>query len=173
MRYFTMRQDRGLPYALQLRGFDITSPGHMFTKAEEDKLKDTSILYMAGSGDEAMPDFLQSPVYLVSERIKEILDLYEDGLIFKETIMIHKEAEVQFTYYHILMDELEALSSSTQYYPNGIEKEIILDREKVKGRNLFLLADSKTKTPIVSLNVVESLLKRHTIGILFEELEVR
>ena len=44
--------------------------------------------------------------------------------------------------------------------------------EKIGYHKAFLLADSKIKLPVVSLEVVESLLRRGVTGVTFQEVEV-
>ena len=110
---------------------------------------------------------------MFSERLQDILDAYEPGLIFKEVVLIHKENSLQYWYVHTLMEQLEAVSEWTEYYPNQTVKKLVLDREKIGRHHLFLLKDSRRKDPIVSLALAESLLRRNVTGLCFEEVEVK
>ena len=71
------------------------------------------------------------------------------------------------------MDQLDAVGSQTEYYPNGMVKNLVLDAGIVGRHNLFLLNGNQRKDPIVSLPLAESLLRRKPMGICFEEVEVR
>lgn len=172
MRYFFITQDIQLPGTIQYRDFDIAGARQLFRKSDSDRLHDSTPVYLKGTGMEARPDFLQRPVLMFSERLQEILDAYEPGLIFKEVVLIHKENSLQYRYVHTLMEELEAVSSRTECYPNGTVKKLVLDREKIGKHHLFLLKDSRRKDPVVSLALAESLLRRNVTGICFEEVEV-
>ena len=167
-----MKQETYNPSSIEFRNFDINKNNHIFTKAESSRLRESTIMYIAGNGDEERPDFIQHPIYMISENIQGIIDAYEDELIFKDVVLIHKESNKQFMYYSIIMDELDVKSDKTEYYPDGTEKRLILDKEKIGYHNLFLIKDSKMKNPIVSLNVVESILRRDSKGVIFEEVEV-
>nr|WP_302597024.1 DUF1629 domain-containing protein [uncultured Cellulosilyticum sp.] len=172
MRYFIMKQDQHLSYSFKLRDFDMNGKHQVFHKEEANQLNDTSFLYVVGKGDEAYSDFIQNPVYMASEVVQGVLDMYEDELISKKVVIIHKETQREEIYYHIITDHIEALSEKALFYPDGLEKKIILDREKIGDHHVFQLKDVKGVYLIVSLAVVESLLRRQVQGILFEEVEV-
>lgn len=172
MRYFIMKQDYNLPYSIKLKDFQMTGQHHVFYKDDESKLNDVSFLYVKGKEDEIYPDFIQNPIYMVSEVVQGVLDMYEDDLIFKKVVLINKEAQNQKTYYHVLTDHIDGLSNQTPFYPDGKEKKLILDRGKIGVHKIFQLKDVRGNYLIVSLEVLESLLRRKVQGILFEEVEV-
>ncbi len=172
MRYFVMKQDHQLPYSFKLRDFEMTGKHQVFYKEEAGKLNDVSFLYVLGNGDEAFSDFIQNPVYMISELVQGVFEMYEDDLIFKKVMLINKEAQSQAKYFHVVTDHIEGLSEKTPFYPDGREKKLILDAHKIKPHHIFQLKDAKGVYLIVSLAVVESLLRRKVQGILFEEIEV-
>ena len=172
MRYFFMTQDIRLPNSIKYRDFDITGGRYLFLQSDSDRLNDMTVLYLAGDGKEAVPDFIQRPVNLFSSCLKEILEAYESSLIFKDVILIHKENSVQYSYVHTLIEELDVVSEKTEYYPNQMPKRLVLDSEKIGYHHLFLMEGKYRKDPIVSLPLAESLLRRRVTGICFEEVEV-
>lgn len=115
---------------------------------------------------------LKSPVYMISEMGWKVINMYEDDLVSKKIVMIHKEEERQLTYYNLLLREIGALHEDTEYYPNGMVKRMVLSRDKIGDHKAFLLEDSKIKLPVVSQEVAESLLRRHVMGVTFNEIEV-
>lgn len=172
MRYFFIRQDAELSGAIQYRDFDINGGRHVFSRQDAGRLNDSVVLYLKGSGREARWDFLQCPVTMFDERFRDILEAYEPGVFFQEVVLIHKENVLQYQYVHTLMEQLDAVSDKTEYYPNGTVKQLVLDRGKIGRHNLFLLEGNHRKDPIVSLALAESLLRRQPMGIRFEEVEV-
>lgn len=171
-RYFIMRQDKALAGSIRLRDFDICGKRHLFHKSDADRLNQTTVLYLSPDGGEAVWDFIQSPVNMVSVMLRHVLDMYEDELIFKKVSLIHKEKDQELLYYQVLMDEIEALSEKVERYPDQTEKRILLDTDKIGEHKVFLLADSRMKDPIVHIDVVESILRRGSTGIVFQEVEV-
>lgn len=172
MRYFFITQDVSLPCAITYRDFDITGGSHLFTKEDAGRLNDTVALYLSGSGREARWDFLQRPVTMFSQRFQDIIDAYEPGIVFKDVVMIHKDNALQYRYVQALMEQIDAVGSRTEYYPNGTVKRLVLDSTKIGRHNLFLLDGKQRKDPVASLALVESLLRRKPTGICFEEVEV-
>lgn len=172
MRYFFITQDISLPCAITYRDFDITGGRHLFTKKDAGRLNDTVALYLSGSGKEARWDFLQRPVTMFSQRFRDIIDAYEPGIVFKNVVLIHKENSLQYRYVQTLMEQVDAVGSRTEYYPNGTVKRLVLDRAKVGRHNLFLPGGIQRKDPVASLALVESLLRRKPTGMCFEEVEV-
>lgn len=171
-RYFFMDADSALPDMIGLRDFDIHGQRQLFTAADSEKMNDITVLYLDETAGECAPDLIRSPVCLISEMAAGVLDLYEDGLVWKKVVMIHKSEARQLVYYHLLLQELTVLHELTERYPNGMEKRLVLDREKTGHHKVFLLKDSMVKMPVVSLEVVESLLRRHVTGVTFREIEV-
>ena len=64
------------------------------------------------------------------------------------------------------------LSEKTEFYPNGSVKRLVLDSGRVGEHHVFWLNDRRFRNPFVSLEIVESLLRRNVIGIIFREVEV-
>lgn len=172
MRYFFIKQDIELPNSIKYRDFDITGGSHLFLPSDSDRLNDVTVLYLAGDGKEARPDFIQRPVNMFSSRLKDILEAYESSLIFKDVILIHKENSIQYNYVQALIEQLEVVSEKTEYYPNQTIKKLVLDSSKIGYHQMFLLAGEHRKDPIVSLPLAESLLRRRITGICFQEVEV-
>ncbi|MGN0288412.1 MAG: imm11 family protein [Lachnospiraceae bacterium] len=171
-RYFFMEVDNTLPDSIGLRDFDIHGARQIFTFDDRKDINEVTALYLDATKGECAPDFMKSPVYMVSDMAKKVIELYEDEAAFKKVIFIHKEEERQLVYYYLLLKEIEALHETTVYYPNGMEKHMVLSQEKIGNHKAFLLADSLRKNPVISQEVVESLLRRQVMGIQFKEVEV-
>lgn len=172
-RYFFMEEDNVLPDVIGFRDFDLYGTREIFTWDDREQIKDITALYLAPDKGECAPDFIKSPVYMVSDMVKKVIELYEDEVEFKKIVLIHKEKEWQMDYYHLLLRQINALHEKTTRYPNGMESCMVLSKEKIGDHRAFLLEDSLKKNPVVSQEIVESLLRRHVMGIKFKEVEVR
>lgn len=172
MRFFTMEQDKTLPDLIRFRDFDISGPRHIFYKEDAQDLEESSMMYLTKDSGEAAPDFIQSPVYLVSDKVKKVLDLYEDDMVFKTVTVADKERETIRVYHHLLLERLDVFSTRTEFYSNGSVKQLVLDPEKIGAHKVFLLNDKRFPNPLLSLEAVESLLRRNVMGIVFKEVEV-
>lgn len=172
MRYFTMEQDKELWDCIEFRDFDICGPRHIFYKKDADDINDTTTLYLTEKSGECAPDFIQSPIPLVSDTVKKVLDMYEDDLVFKSVAVISKEQGMILPYHTLLLDSMNMLSEKTEFYPNGSVKRLVLDPERIGEHRAFWLDDRRFRNPFVSLEIVESLLRRNVTGIVFREVEV-
>ncbi|GLB25127.1 hypothetical protein LXJ15735_13680 [Lacrimispora xylanolytica] len=172
MRFFTIEQDKALQDQIRFRDFDINGPRHIFYKEDRDEIQESTMMYLTKDSGEAAPDFIQSPVYLVSDQVKKVFDVYEDDMVFKTVTIAHKERETIWVYHHLLLERLDAFAEETEFYTNGSIKRLILDPEKIGDHKVFLLNDKRFPNPLISLEVAESLLRRNVMGIIFKEVEV-
>jgi hypothetical protein len=172
MRFFTIEQDKALQDQIRFRDFDINGPRHIFYKEDRDDIQESTMMYLTKDSGEAAPDFIQSPVYLVSDQVKKVFDVYEDDMVFKTVTIAHKERETIWVYHHLLLERLDAFAEETEFYTNGSIKRLVLDPEKIGDHKVFLLNDKRFPNPLISLEVAESLLRRNVMGIIFNEVEV-
>lgn len=121
----------------KLRDFDICGPRHIFFRKDAAVIKPSTTLYFAADSGEALPDFIQSPIPLVSDMVKKVLDVYEDDMIFRSVSLVDKSRGKIFLYHTLLLEEQEMLSDSTEYYPNGSVKRLVLDRKKSENTKFF------------------------------------
>jgi|GEM_PF-6335126 len=163
MRYFVMLQDNKYSEKIEL-------------KKILNEIEVKSVIYIDCPKYEVPPSFLwglnNKAVYMISDKFTNILEIYEEELITGYINLIGKDIETVFRYGIINIPVVDAKSLKTEYYPDMKEKHLILDKEKIKNHNIFLLDNSIIKSPIVSLLVVESILRRKMTGIEFREVEV-
>lgn len=157
---------------IEFRDFDICGPRYIFYKKDADKINDSTTLYLTEKSGECAPDFIQSPIPLVSDIVKKVLDMYEDDMIFKSVAIISKEREFILPYHTLLLDSIDLLSEKTEFYPNGSVKRLVLDSNRIGEHHVFWINDKRFRNPFISLEIVESLLRRNVTGIIFQEVEV-
>lgn len=172
MRFFTMEQDRTLRDIIQFRDFDIAGPRHIFYKEDAEDIDESTMMYLAENSGEISPDFIQYPVHMISDTVKKVFDMYEDDMVFRTIVIASKEQETIKVYHHLLLERMDMFSERTEFYPNGSVKRLVLDPEKIGEHKVFMLADKRFSNPYVSLEVVESLLRRGVTGIVWKEVEV-
>lgn len=172
MRFFMIEQDQTLPDCIQFRDFDICGVRRIFFHEDAEQLNDSTTLYLAEKSGETAPDFIMSPVYMVSDTVKRVFDMYEDDMIFKPITIIQKETGKMYPYYHLLLKRMDMFSEQTEYYDNGSIKRLVLDSKKIGEHKVFALDDKRFLKPCIRLEVLESLLRRRVIGIKWKEIEV-
>lgn len=165
MRYFIMKQNTNLLYGIKIK--EQVKRSRLLKDSEP-----SNIFYLDGTGRETRPDFIEKPVRMISGFLKKIISLHQAEIHFENAALIHQENSLQYSYVKMELPSIDAISDYTEYYPNQTVKRLILSRKKIGGHKIFLMADSRIPHPVVSLSVVESLLRRKAKGILFEEVEV-
>jgi hypothetical protein len=172
MRYFILRQDRNLENAVELQGFN-NSKKMTLLKKDEKKYKDMANFYINSNESTIYPDFIQAPILLVSDELHKIFKWYENSIIYKIAIFTNLERKTQKVYRLILPELIEVISEKTTYLKNGWLDKLALDSKKIGKYNIFQVKAGVDYYFIVSLDVVESMLKRGLfVGVKFEEVEV-
>ncbi|MBU3133968.1 hypothetical protein KPL40_16180 [Clostridium gasigenes] len=171
MKYFILKQDKNLENAIEIEGFN-NSKRMTLLKENENKFKESTNVPVKGNENSVYPDFIQAPVLLVSDALHKVFNLYENTIIYKIAVFSDLEMKKQNVYRLVLPDLLDVLSDKTIYLKNGWVDKIVLDSRKIGDYNIFEIKVGVDYYFIVSLDVVESILKRKFIGIKFEEVEV-
>lgn len=172
MKYFILNQDRNLESAVKIKEFSDTQK-IILSKEDKDKFVDGLVLHAKGDKDSIFPDLFEAPVFLISERMHKIFEWYENTIVYKTCMIINSEQDERGNYRVCVLDTLDALSNRTTYLKNGWVDKIVLDSKKIGDYNIFLVKAGVDYYLIVSLDVIESLLKRGVfVGVKVKEVEV-
>ncbi|OOM11723.1 hypothetical protein [Clostridium saccharobutylicum] len=172
MKYFVLKQDRNLENAIEIEGFN-NSQKMTLLKADEDKYKDSTNVPVHGNENSIYPDLIQAPVLIISDELHKLFKLYEHTIVYKIAVFSDLKRKKQKVYRLVLPELLDALSDKSVFFKNGWIDKIVLDDEKIGDYNIFQIKAGVDYYFIVSLDVVESMLKRGLfVGIKFEEVEV-
>ncbi|EKQ53193.1 MULTISPECIES: DUF1629 domain-containing protein [unclassified Clostridium] len=118
-------------------------------------------------------DILDRNLFLISEKMKKIIEKYDPGILFKTVPLIDLKHKKQGNYYMPIFEDIECLSEKAELNLNKtVVKKIILDKEKIKGKKIFRIKESSKALIVVRLDVAESLLRREFKGICLQKLEV-
>ncbi|AZK46682.1 hypothetical protein [Paenibacillus lentus] len=156
MHYFILQQDERTKTSLLLQ-----EPRH-------DGSRDHYMMYVREEQKAEYIDFIEHPRRLVSNRMKQLLELYDADLRWTSVVLTAKEAKRQELYWLFEPPELEVLSERTERDRLGTVKRVVLDGNKLKHERLFCAGDRC----IVHLDVAESLLRRAYTGLRLTPVEV-
>ncbi|HEX3075530.1 MAG TPA: hypothetical protein VHQ24_01540 [Lachnospiraceae bacterium] len=173
MRYYLIQTDnnyikiprfKDLHRHLDVR--DITMGGYykipkrMLFRIEEDR-------------DTMFVDILATPIFLLTEKIKKLLSMFEPNLNFKEFILLDQGHGRTETYYMPTLEEIDCLSEKSEFSRMHSElARIVLDREKIQDKAIFTIAGVDRRYVIARLDVIESMIRRDATGYRITELEV-
>ncbi|MBG9795700.1 hypothetical protein ABD76_25860 [Paenibacillus dendritiformis] len=160
MHYFLLQQDeRSKPLLVisSQRDNDSSHGGQEYNS-----------LYVQEEAEVAFLDYAEQPRRLVSNRMKQLLELYEAGLSWTSVIVTAKEAKRQELYWLLEPKERDVLSDKSKRDPFGSVTTLVLDGRRLR-RERLLCAEGHV---IIHLDVAESLLRRGYTGLRLIPVEV-
>lgn len=168
MEYFILKMSSELknPIVPSLLGVQALS-------VNPDMLEDYSIGYYERNGKE-YSDILTAPLFLVTEQVKELMQLYDEEIYFKGVQLFAKDKTHEpLLYYTVQPYKADCLHKSVRINPNGTVNEVVLEKSKIPKKDIFVLEGLKETRMVISLRMAESLLRRELYGIGLEAVVVR
>lgn len=148
------------------------APQKLLTKEITMELDDMNLALLPSEDEERYSDVITSPVYLVSDTVKEIFEKYDHTLVFKAFRIIDKNSKAQLLYWIIGVEEVDCLSEQTEYSPTGVMKKLVVSQGKIGDQVIFKLGGLRKQYLVVRLDVAESLLRRFIYGIELQKIQV-
>ncbi|WP_179232825.1 hypothetical protein [Paenibacillus rigui] len=169
MDYFVLKQDERVsdaPILLDVRKqLDIRDI--RWTSAH--KIADTLIFQVKAERESCYSDVLDGQLFLVSERLKRLIEAYVPDTLFKMTPLVDVTHHRQSSYYLPIFEEVEALGPSSERVGDGsVIKKLVLHKDKMKGKRIARVRESAKPLIVVRLDVAESILRRDFEGIRLE-----
>ena len=174
MEYFELFQSSKVENAIEIVGLDTGAYCYRMEKKDFDELDRLKVAYYSGREYEELCDVLKEPAFLVSDRLKHILEVYDRKTQFKGVKLFSTDEGVkEYPLYWVpFFQETDCLHEKTQKYENGFLKELILDKKKIEGLSVFRIGNILEYKVIVSLPVAESILRRRFYGVELRKSEV-
>lgn len=171
MEYFVLEQDRRIVDAVIPVGIDITHEA--FKRMNIQEQDDLAVQYYVKDNSHIeYIDFIERPVPLVTDGVKEVFELYEPQMFFKPVVLADPKRMRQDLYWLVIPELHECLSSQSEFQKNGTLKRLVIDKMKVGRYKVFRIADTIEEKLLVSLHVAESLLRRGFCGIHMKRVEI-
>lgn len=177
MEYFALKQSKDVVNPIKVFGVDMENYTAIMTHQDFKNLKRSKVAYAEYTRSHEIPDILTYPTYMVSDTIRRVLHMYDDNISFKSIQVFPtlkkdlQEATRTYWIYDCVMED--CLHPDTVILPNGEAQEIILDKKKVKGRDIFRVKGTLDNKLFISLAVAESILRRNVYGVTLEKVKVR
>ena len=173
MNYFLLKQDErytNTPRIIDLfKKMDVRN----INLLNAHKIEDIMIFKVNTSDRSEFLDILDNQLFLISKPLKEIIEKYNSGILFKTLALIDQLHNKQENYYLPIVEELDALSDKAELNLNKtVVKKLILNKEKINGKKIFKIRESSKPLIVVRLDVAESLLRRNFKGMKLERIEV-
>ncbi|MNO93971.1 hypothetical protein D3C76_855800 [compost metagenome] len=173
MRLFRLEADKRMTYRAEPKGL---------TESERIRIV-AETLQQAGRQQEPIQlpiregmnleyaDYLESPLPLVSNRMRKFLEKAMPDLVWRAVILADMKSMHQEVYWLLSPPKLTCLSSKTAFHMDGALKHLVLDQQKVT-RPLFQVEGMRERYVFVNLMLAESLLRRDYVGITLHAVEL-
>ncbi|AIQ13843.1 hypothetical protein [Paenibacillus durus] len=162
MYYFRLQQDKRFVDGMRLE--------HVSRDME---IYERNIVFVKEDGEQPVYlDFIDHPRWLVSDRMKGLLEKYDRFLRFYSAVLTGRSTRRQDIYWFMEPGETDSLSERTQVDASGACRRLVLAETKVRRERIFRVAGVKEDILIVRLDVAESLQRRGFTGLHFTPVEL-
>ncbi|GAB1532525.1 MULTISPECIES: hypothetical protein [Brevibacillus] len=173
MDYFLMKQDErytDVPMLLDVRKKIDTRDIH---RERSHKIADPLIFQIKSDAESSFLDILEYPLFLLSDKLKRLVEAYEPDTLFKLTPLIDLSRHLQKNYYLPIFDEVEVVSAHSEFHRGNSQiKNLVLKEENMHGKKILRIKESEKPLIVVRLDVAESILRRDLTGIRLERVPV-
>ena len=177
MEYFRLCQSRKMNNVFPVEGLDTQVYVANPTKEQFQKLPQSMVTYFPYRNDYEVSDYLVTPIPMLSDSLRKVFAMYEPQMKFKSIQCytdkeedVYKMAPVYYAYY---IERTSCLHKEAVIAPNGGVSQLIVDKNRLNGSDIMVIDGIPEKITLVSLAVVESILRRNMFGIDFKEVEIK
>ena len=119
-------------------------------------------------------DIIMKPIIMISQEMLMDIKKYQDDLISKPAQFFSQDAQkIPVLYFLVNPAKANCLHKDAVIDPNGVVSRIILDKEKIPDKHIFMLDGVVESKIIISLDVAECLLNKNYYGIGLEKIDVK
>ncbi|MEJ3720733.1 hypothetical protein WGM54_22425 [Paenibacillus polymyxa] len=119
------------------------------------------------------PDILMGSRMMVSDSVHELLQVYTPSLFSRMALFRDMERSQQKLYWMIQPPLVNCVGELSTFHPGGTLMKLVVDRERTEGKPLLQIQGLRETCTLVNLALAESLLRRGTSGISFQEVDMQ
>ena len=174
MTYYLIQKERSYTHLPSIRlSFSQLNPWQIDADRGK-RIAAWGSLFADATADVRWSDILFDPYFLVSERVKTILEAAEPGLEYRRiSIVTRRIKQKPHIYYLPLLAEIECLhKSSKRNSRNGALQHPVLCQDKVGIKRIFWVKNGEARHIAVRLDLLEMLLRLHPVGLSLNETDL-
>ncbi|AKG37732.1 hypothetical protein VK70_12500 [Paenibacillus durus ATCC 35681] len=157
----------------RMKSFDKQTLNHdelrKWAKASENPKESIFSLYV--DGDCEYKDWMDRPIPMVSDELKNIFEIYQPNINWKLVVLANVRQLTQKLYWVPKLNQVDCLSQQSEWHKNGILKKMVIDREAIRTYKICNVRGSLAQETIVDLDVAECLLKFNMSGFRLQQVE--
>jgi len=150
MIYFKISQDLDASGSIRLTGENNIGGYHEARSGDLTRLDNAIVSLVDYNSLKNCPDILDRQLYMVRGAVKQVFDIFMPSIEYKHCVFTERDGESHEQYYIPMLEVLnvnEALQAMEQHRP------------------FFRVVVSRERVVVVSLEVVEAMLRRNPVGI--------
>lgn len=113
-------------------------------------------------------DIIVSPCFLVSQTVKDVIKMYDSNIKFVRIVLYNQERKRSKVYYLPFLDTVE----SHKNVVNSSANLISINKKYVEEKVIMKIENDDETDIIMRMDLVESILRRGTIGIGLKEIRL-
>ncbi len=169
MKYYRLCPDRDISNPMVIERLDREVYIHGADRKQYDEAPGMQVAYFQNSAELEKPDLLEEPVMLVSDSLKCLLELYDPQMPMKgvQCYPENDEDMENYLYWWPYIEKADCLSEETKKYQTGLLEHLVIDRRRTGNRHILRVGGTLEEVVLVSLELVESMLRRGLWGMEF------
>lgn len=169
MKYFILRPDKQFSDGPVIKKMPLERK--QICKEYFHKIPDRQIVPMVTMETTLFPDLLAAPIYLISEKIMSVVQMYGDIILKRDLILIDSQIKAMKRYFVVLFEVVPCeLAAQTE---KGLRiLSVQSEGIPLKERNIFEIQLEGRRELIINLDFAESILRRNVLGIHLEAVKV-
>ncbi|MED0679991.1 serine protease [Aneurinibacillus thermoaerophilus] len=172
MNYFIIFQDERVFDAVEPVGISRVLRKEMLTEEHIDDIEELHLQFpIKEKTKNEYVDFIQKPIPLLSDKLKQIIEKYAPGLYVKPVVLVDRKRMRQALYWMMIPPCIDCLSERSEFHKDGTIKRLVIDETRAAFTPLFQIEGIMEKYIVINLAVAESLLRRDFTGIRLAKVE--
>ena len=174
MKFFILGTDEVFSNYPKLKSWFGKVDDRKFNLHDAYKIPKRQLLPIDESENTVFTSIVERPFPMISAEVKDVFDMYDPHIIYKEVVLLDSKNEKAGIYYIPILQEVNCLDEGSEFNLNkSLLKRGIIDYGRTEGKAIFRLGGVGHYYMVGRLDLVESVLKRNVKGIGLKELEVK
>jgi len=167
MEYFILSQKQNIPNGIipHILSDKFYERKQVIEKDQAGEVNDVTSIMITHNPSNVYYDVIDEPVFLVSDAVKKLINIYDDSVVFKFVMLTDEVTKHQEVYWLAMIDKIDCISDKCEFYKDNSLKKLVLDKEKVSGKKIFRVDGIREKIVVISLDLAESMLRRYFVGV--------
>ncbi|MEC1180054.1 serine protease [Metasolibacillus meyeri] len=166
MNYFIVKQDQRILQAVEPIGLTKVLKKELLTVERMDELERVNRQFsIAANKAPDYIDFIERPVALFSDMLKQLIEKYDTRLPWKSVVLADIPNVQQTLYWLAILPKVVCLSPQTEFHLDGTLKKLVIDEEKAKPYSIFQIEGIYEPFILINIELAESILRRRFRGI--------